>query len=112
MREGEMTEERKARERALFAEPAGEDNVITLEEFVRAMQKRLGGDAAREGGPRDGEARERGPRDGDARERGPRDGDARERGPRDGDARERGPRDGDARERGPRDGDATEVGGP
>jgi hypothetical protein len=95
MREGEMTEERKARERGFFAQPAGEDGVISLEEFVRAMQRRAGGDAPRERGPRDGETRERGPRDGETRERGPRDGETRERGPRDGEARERGPRDGE-----------------
>ena len=49
MREGEMTSERRERERGHFDEPAGEDSKITLEEFYRWMESRQRGAARREG---------------------------------------------------------------
>ena len=135
MREGEMTSERRSREMAFFSQQAGDDQLITLEEFYRAMVARTRGtapreDSARDRGPRDSDTRDRGPRDSDTRDRvhatvtlatgvhatvtlatrGPRDSDTRDRGPRDSDTRDRGPRDSDTRDRGPRDSDTRDRG--
>ena len=52
MREGEMTEERRNRERQHFAEPAGDDSKITLEEFYRWTERRSRGNS------RDGRSRQ------------------------------------------------------
>ena len=57
MREGAMTEERKDRERRHFAEPAGDDKKITLEEFFRWTERRS------RGGSREGDARQQPRRD-------------------------------------------------
>ena len=77
MREGEMTSERRSRELGVFSQQAGDDRLITLEEFYRAMVARTRGTA-----PREDSARDRGPRESDTRDRGPRESDARDRGPR------------------------------
>ena len=65
MREGEMTEERKTRERGFFSEPAGSDDKISLEELYRWMEKRSAGGTRedRSRGGREGESRQRGPRE-------------------------------------------------
>ncbi len=68
MREGEMTSERRAREMRFFSQQAGDDRMITLEEFHRGMVARQRGSAPREGGKRDGEARSGETRDQDSRE--------------------------------------------
>ena len=72
MREGEMTSERRAREMGFFSQQAGEDRMITLEEFYRAMVARTRGTA-----PREDAARDR-PRESDTRDR-PRESDTRDR---------------------------------
>ena len=61
MREGEMTSERRERERGHFDDPAGDDGKITPDEFLRWMIARSQGRAAREG-HRDGDARREGSR--------------------------------------------------
>ena len=77
MREGEMTSERRSRELGVFSQQAGDDRLITLEEFYRAMVARTRGTA-----PREDSARDRGPRESDTRDRGPRESDTRDQ-PRD-----------------------------
>ena len=78
MREGEMTSERRAREMGFFSQQAGDDRIITIEEFYLAMVARQRGSNARESGPRDAGPRESGPRDAGPRESGPRDAGPRE----------------------------------
>ena len=73
MREGEMISERRAREMGFFSQQAGEDRMISLEEFHRAMVARTRGIA-----PREDAARDR-PRESDTRDRGPRESDTRDR---------------------------------
>ena len=78
MREGEMTSERRAREMGFFSQQAGDDRMITLEEFHREMVARQRGSAPREGGKRDGEVRPGEKRDQVSREGVKRDTGARE----------------------------------
>lgn len=63
MREGEMTPERRIRERQYFADPAGEDEVITLDEFFRWMQRRARGAKREDAGERTGLPAREGTRD-------------------------------------------------
>ena len=74
MREGEMTSERRAREMGFFSQQAGDDRIITIEEFYLAMVARQRGSNARESGPRDA-----GPRESGLRDAGPREGSTRVR---------------------------------
>ena len=83
MREGEMTSERRAREMGFFSQQAGDDRMITLEEFYRAMVARQRGTAPREGGKRDGDVRSGEKRDQVSREGVKRDSGARESAKRD-----------------------------
>ena len=69
MREGEMTSERRAREMGFFSQQAGDDRMITLEEFYRAMLSRQRGSNVRESGVRDAGPRESGTREGATRVR-------------------------------------------
>lgn len=69
MREGEMTSERRAREMGFFSQQAGDDRMITLEEFYRAMLSRQRGSNVRESGARDAGPRESGTREGATRVR-------------------------------------------
>jgi hypothetical protein len=78
MREGEMTSDRRAREMGFFSQQAGDDRMITLEEFHRGMVARQRGSAPREGGKRDGEARSGEKRDQVSRESVKRDSGASE----------------------------------
>lgn len=63
MREGEMTPERRTRERQYFADPAGEDEVITLDEFFRWMERRARGAKREDAGERTGLRAREGARD-------------------------------------------------
>ena len=69
MREGEMTSERRAREMGFFSQQAGDDRMITLEEFYRAILSRQRGSNVRESGVRDAGPRESGTREGATRVR-------------------------------------------
>ena len=69
MREGEMTSERRAREMGFFSQQAGNDRMITLEEFYRAILSRQRGSNVRESGVRDAGPRESGTREGATRVR-------------------------------------------
>ena len=79
MREGEMTSERRFREMGFFSEQAGDDRMITLEEFYHAMLSRRRGSNVRESGVRESGARDAGPRESGARDAGPRESGTRER---------------------------------
>lgn len=83
MREGEMTSARRTREMGFFSQQAGDDRMITLEEFYLAMVARQRGSAPREGGNRDSEARASDGRDRAPRENTERDSGAREKATRD-----------------------------
>ena len=97
MREGQMTDDRKRREQGYFSAAAGDDNVITLEEFARSMQRRARGDV-REGG-REASGPREGARDGDRSRETTRDGDRPRETTRDGDRPRERTRDGDRQDR-------------